>query len=360
MPPFEHCFAMQSFPENAGAPEPGPQSAAGLGEPEPGAAVALTQADRAKDRESFVHSPMEFPLRGWRDIFRRLGHSAMRDRVFSLAAGVAFYAILAIFPALGASVMLYAAFADARLVAAHLNFLAGILPPGAAELLAEQMTRMATANHTLGPALAANLAFSLWSANAGVAALFDALNVVFKEEEKRSWLRFYAMTFVFTLFAVFFLALAFGLIVVLPVALKFIGWEGSATAAMAAIRWPGLFVGILFVLTMFYRYGPSRRPAKWRWLSPGAVLAATAWLCVSIAFSWYVTSFDSYSRMYGSLGAVIGFMMWLWLSSVVALLGGEVDAQAELQKAQDTMRGQPKPMGQRGAYVDDTPGETHD
>lgn len=351
---------MQSFPENAGHQEPGAHSAAGLGEPEPGAGVALTQANSEIDRGRFAHWPMESPLRGWRDIFRRLGHSAMRDRVFSLAAGVAFYAILAIFPAFGASVILYTAFSDASLVAAHLNLLAGVLPPGAADLLAEQMTRMATASHTLGPALAANLAFSLWSANAGVAALFDALNVVFKEEEKRSWLQFYAMTFVFTLFAVFFLALAFGLIVVLPVALKFIGWEGSGTAALAAIRWPGLFVGILFVLTMFYRYGPSRRPAKWRWVSPGAVLAATAWLSVSIAFSWYVASFDSYSRMYGSLGAVIGFMMWLWLSSVVALLGAEVDAQAELHTAQDTTHAQPKPMGQRGAYVADTRGKTHD
>lgn len=303
---------------------------------------------------------MEIPLRGWRDIFRRLGPSAMRDRVFSLAAGVAFYAILAIFPALGASVMIYAAFADASLVAAHLTLLAGVLPPGAVDLMAEQMTRMASVNHTFGPALAANLAFSLWSANAGVAALFDALNVVFKEEEKRSWLRFYAMTFVFTLFAVFFLALAFGLIVVLPVALKFIGWEGSTSYSLASMRWPGLFVGVLFVLAMVYRYGPSRRPAKWRWVSPGAVLAATAWLTVSIAFSWYVASFDSYSRMYGSLGAVIGFMMWLWLSSVVALLGAEVDAQAELQTAQDTTHGPPKPMGQRGAYVADTLGEAHD
>lgn len=348
---------MQSFP-HPDDPAPNPHSA-GLGEPEAEAAEGvsiLAQADRGR----LANGPLEIPARGWADVFKRLGHSTVRDRVFSLAAGVAFYAILAIFPALGASVVIYAAFADASSVAAHLDLLAGVLPPGAAQLLGEQMTRMASANHTLGPALAVNLAFSLWSANAGVAALFDALNVVFKEEEKRSLLRFYAMTFVFTLFAVFFLALAFGLIVVLPVALKFIGWEGSGKSLLAAIRWPALFIGILFVLMMFYRYGPSRRPAKWRWISPGAALAATAWLCVSIVFSWYVASFDSYSRMYGSLGAVIGFMMWLWLSSVVALLGAEIDAQAELQTAQDTTRGPARPMGKRGAYVADTLGEAHD
>lgn len=345
---------MQSFQKTPNHHAPG------LGEPEP---VADVDIPREADRGRLAYGPLEIPALGWRDAFRRLGHCLVRDRVFSLAAGVAFYAVLAIFPALGASVLVYAAFADASSVAAHLDLLAGVLPPGASELLAEQMTRIAGASHTLGWALAANLAFSLWSANAGVAALFDALNVVFKEEEKRSWLRFYAMTLMFTMFAVSFLALAFGLIVVFPVALKFIGWpvfawEGSGLLAM--LRWPALFMGVLFVLMMFYRYGPSRRPAKWRWVSPGALLGAIGWLGVSIAFSWYVASFDSYSRMYGSLGAVIAFMMWLWLSSVVALLGAEIDAQAELQTARDTTRGPPKPMGQRGAYVADTLGEARD
>jgi membrane protein len=278
-----------------------------------------------------AQTPLDVHKRGWRESVWALGHSIIRDRVFSLAAGVAFYAILAIFPALGVAITIYALFADASLVAAHLDLLAGVLPPGAAELLGEQMTRMGNAaGKTLGSTLGVNLALSLWSANAGVAALFDALNVVFKEEEKRSLLRFYATTLAFTLVAVLFLALALGLLVVLPIALKFIGWEGSGQTVLAAARWPTLFIGILFVLRSFYRHGPSRNPqnsAQWRWLSPGAVLAAMAWLLVSIAFSWYVSSFDSYSRMYGSLGAVMAFMIWLWLSSVVALLGAEIDAQ---------------------------------
>ncbi len=252
-----------------------------------------------------------------------------RDRVFSLAAGVAFYAVLAIFPALGASVTLYALVADASRVAAHLDLLAGVLPPGAAELLGEQMTRMAAAANTLGWALVVNLALSLWSANAGVAALCDALNVVFKEEEKRSYARFYALTLLFTLFAVIFLALALGLIVVLPVALRYLGWGGIGERLLALARWPALYVGVLGVLMVFYRYGPSRAAPQGRWVSPGGLLAAAAWLAASIAFSWYVASFDSYSRMYGSLGAVIAFMIWLWLSSVVALLGAEIDALAD-------------------------------
>ncbi len=283
--------------------------------------------DEDKEAPCIVHE------RGCRGAVLQLGRNIVRDRVFSLAAGVAFYAILAIFPALGAAITIYALFADATLVSAHLDLLAGVLPPGAAELLGEQMTRMGSAaGKTLGSTLGANLALSLWSANAGVAALFDALNIVFRQEEKRSFLRFYATTLLFTLVAVLFLALALGLLVVLPVALKFIGWEGSGPSVLAAARWPALFVGVLFVLMMFYRYGSgrnseSRKLAKWGWLSPGAVLAAMAWLLVSVAFSWYVASFDSYSRMYGSLGAIMAFMIWLWISSVVALLGAGIDAQ---------------------------------
>jgi membrane protein len=275
-------------------------------------------------------TPLDARKRGWRESVSRLGHSIVRDRAFSLAAGVAFYAILAIFPALGAAITIYALFADASLVSAHLDLLAGVLPPGAAELLGEQMTRMGNAaGKTLGSTLGVNLALSLWSANAGVAALFDALNVVFGREEKRSLLRFYATTLVFTLVAVLFLALALGLLVILPVALKFIGWDRYGQSVLAGLRWPALFVGVLFVLMMFYRYGPSSnaRTRNWLWPSAGAILAAIGWLLVSTAFSWYVTSFDSYSRMYGSLGAIMAFMIWLWLSSVVALLGAEIDAQ---------------------------------
>lgn len=329
----------------------------GLGCPEPAAEVSpLREADRGR----LARTPAEIPPRGWSDVVHRLAHAIVRDRVFSLAAGVAFYAVLAIFPALGASVTLYALFADASQAAAHLDLLAGVLPPGAAELLGEQMTRMAAAAGTLGSALLVNLALSVWSANAGVAALCDALNVVFKEEEKRSYAQFYAMTLLFTLFAVAFLALALGLIVVLPVALKYLGWGGAGERALALARWPALYCGVLGVLMLFYRYGPSRTPAQWKWVSPGGAFAAALWLGASIAFSWYVASFDSYSRMYGSLGAIIAFMIWLWLSSVVALLGAEIDAQAELQTAQDTTRGPPKPMGARGAYVADTLGEAQE
>ncbi len=270
----------------------------------------------------------------WRAVFVRMASGTFRDRVFLLAAGVAFYAILAIFPAIGASISIYGLFADASSVSSHLDLLSGILPPGAADLLSAQMARMSsTASKTLGWALLTNLLISLWSANAGVAAIFGALNVVFKEQERRPLHVFYALTLMFTLLAVLFLVVAIGLIVVFPIVLRFFGWGGLGGKLVIVLRWPALLAIMVIGLSAFYRYGPSRRRARWRWISVGSVVAALVWIAASILFSWYVASFDSYNRMYGSLGAVIAFMMWLWLSSIVVLLGAEIDAQVEAQGA---------------------------
>lgn len=305
------------------------------------------------DRGRLASSPAEMPARGWRDVALRSLHGSIEDRIFALAAGVAFYAVLAIFPAMAVSLSVYGLFADASSVTNHLELLAGVLPPGATELLAEQMTPAALKRPVLGWTLAGSLIVSIWSANAGVASLFDALNVIFREKEKRSYMRFYATSLLFTLFAIVFLALALGAVVVFPVALQFFGWGSAEKQIVSMARWPFLYALVVFVLMIFYRYGPSRARAKWRWVSWGSVVAALLWIGVSMAFSRYVASFDGYNRMYGSLGAIIAFMVWLWLSSVVALLGAKIDAETELQTACDTTSGPPKPLGERGAVVAD-------
>lgn len=305
------------------------------------------------DRGRLAATPSDMPARGWRDVLLRSLRGAVEDRIFALAAGVAFYAVLAIFPALAVSLSFYGLFADASSVTKHLELLSDVLPPGAAELLAEQMAPAALKRPVLGWTLAGSLLVSIWSANAGVAALFDALNVIFREKEKRSYARFYATTLLFTLFAIVFLALALGAVVVFPVALNFFGWVSAEKQIVSMARWPFLYALVVFVLMIFYRYGPSRERAKWRWVSWGCLIAALLWIGVSMAFSRYVASFDGYNRMYGSLGAIIAFMVWLWLSSVVALLGAKVDAESELQTARDTTTGPPKPLGERGAVVAD-------
>lgn len=305
------------------------------------------------DRGRLADGPGGLTLRGWRDVMVRSLSGIYQDRIFALAAGVAFYAVLAIFPAMAVTLSVYGLFADATSVASHLELLAGVLPPGATELLAEQMTPLTQSRPVLGWTLAGSLIISIWSANAGVAALFDALNVMYREQEKRSLWRFYATSVLFTLLAIVFLALALGAVVVFPVALNFFGWASSEKQIIALARWPFLYAIVVMVLMVFYRYGPSRKPAQWRWISSGSVIAALLWIGVSMAFSRYVASFDGYNRMYGSLGAVIAFMVWLWLSSVMALFGAKIDAEAELQTARDTTTGRERPMGQRGAYVAD-------
>lgn len=280
------------------------------------------------------------PWGGWRDIALRAFLGVFEDRLFALAAGVAFYAVLAIFPALAVSLSLYGLFADATSIATHLELAADLLPPGATELLAEQMAPMALAGApVLGWALAGSSIVSIWSANAGVAAMFDALNVVYRERDNRSILRFYATTLLFTLFAIAFTAIAFAAVVIFPVALRFFGWASSEKQIISMLRWPVMFGMVMLALMLFYRYGPGRAHAKWRWVSVGGVVAALLWILVSMAFSRYVASFNGYNRMYGSLGAIMAFMMWLWLSSLVALIGAKIDAETELQ----TARGAGKP-----------------
>ena len=330
-----------------------PERSAGSGTIEAPRIVDNIDVHAEADRGRLADGPGGITLLGWRDVMLRAFGGVFQDRIFALAAGVAFYAVLAIFPAMAVTLSIYGLFADATSVANHLELLAGVLPPGATELLAEQMTPLTQSKPVLGWTLAGSLIISVWSANAGVAAFFDALNVMYREEEKRALWHFYATSLLFTLLAIVFLALALGALVVFPVALNFFGWASSEKQIIALARWPFLYAIVVFVLMVFYRYGPSRKPAQWRWVSWGSVIAALLWLAVSMAFSRYVASFDGYNRMYGSLGAVIAFMVWLWLSSVMALFGAKIDAEAELQTVRDTTTGRERPMGERGAFVAD-------
>lgn len=292
-----------------------------------------------------------------------MANATLADRVLSTAGSVAFFVLLAIFPGLAALVSLYGLFADPAAIAGHLTLLAGILPEGVLTLLVGELTRVAQQGAgPLGLASLASLVISLWSANSGVAALFDALNLVYKERETRSIVRFYATAFLFTLGSIVVTLAAFAAVVVLPVVLDLFGFRAPAERLLSIARWPILFGVIIVGLALLYRYGPSRRSPQWRWVTWGSALAALLWLAASMLFSLYVASFDSYNRVYGSLGAGVGFMTWIWLSVVIMLLGGELNAEMEHQTARDTTVGAPpeKPMGERQAVVADTLGETAD
>jgi membrane protein len=313
--------------------------------------VDLARA-REPSRGRQANTPEQIPPRGWRDILWRVYWSISKDRIPSTAGGVAFFALLAVFPGIAASVSLYGLFADASTIGNHLSLLSGFLPDGVLQLIAETLI-FRQGNETLGTAFTIGLLVALVSANSGMAALFDALNVVYDEREKRSLLRLYATTFLFTLAGIVFVIFAITGVVVLPLILKFVGLATTTEWLLAILRWPILFGTIVVSLAGIYRYGPSRRDARWRWVTWGSIVGALLWMGTSMVFSWYVATFDTYNKIYGSLGAGVGFMVWLWISAVIVLLGGVLNAQMEHQTARDTTEGGSKPLGARGAMMAD-------
>lgn len=318
---------------------------------------ALDAREGPEERGRFADSPAEIPPRGWKDIIVRIYKEIGDDRVVSIAAGVTYYGLLAIFPAIAALVSIFGLFADTAVLGERLETMSAVMPAGAIEVIEDQLKRLAShGEQTLGFTFVTGLLISLWSANAGMKAMFDALNIVYDETEKRSFIRLNAVSLLFTFGAILLIVVAIATVVVLPVALKFVGLERQTEFLLTVLRWPAIFVVVAFAIALIYRHGPSREKAKWRWLTLGSIVASLLWLGVSMLFSWYAANFGKYNETYGSLGAVVGFMVWIWLSSIVILLGAELDAEMEHQTARDTTEGPPRPLGARGAVMADTIG----
>jgi membrane protein len=242
-------------------------------------------------------------------------------------------------------------------VASHLDTVANVAPGGAIVILREEMTRLASqGGATLGVSFLVSLAISFWTANSGVKATFDALNIVYGEEEKRSFIKLNIITLFVMLGIVVFILLTLAEVVAVPVALTYIPIPGVTALVVELGRWPILFVLVTTTLAVLYKYGPSRTEPRWRWVTWGSVSAAIVWLAASALFSWYVASFGSYNKTYGSLGAVIGFMTWIWISIIVVLVGAKLNAEMEHQTIREGTTGQPKPLGRRGARMADTVG----
>jgi membrane protein len=309
------------------------------------------------ERGRKADSPTEIPAKGWMDIAWRVYEEIGNDRILAVAAGVTFYALLALFPAIAAFVSLYGLFADPGTINDHLASLAGLLPGGAIDVIGDQVKRITSKpGGTLGLAFFSGLAISVWSANAGMKAVFDALNVAYGESEKRNFIWLNLQSLAFTFGALVFLAIGVTVVVVVPVALNYLGLGSLGEWLIRIGRWPAMFVIILLALAVLYRYGPSRDRPRWRWVTPGSILAAAGWIIFSMLFSWYVGSFGSYNETYGSLGAAIGFLTWVWLSTTIVLVGAELNAEIEHQTEKDTTQGAPEPLGARGARMADTVG----
>lgn len=302
-----------------------------------------------------AHSPLQIPLKGWKDILIRTYKEFNEDQVQMIAAGVSFFTLLAIFPGLAAFVALYGLFADVVKAQQHLQLLSHFLPATTLKFLGDQMVRLAAAQKGgLSVTFIAGLLTSIWSANGAVKALMTGLNIAYEEHERRSWIRRTLISLAFTLGL-----LVFGIaaILVLGAGPALEAYVGQHAAFMLnLVSWPILFVGMGLGLALLYRYAASRDPARFQWISWGSVTALVLWLGVSTLFSLYVGNFAHYDKTYGSLGAVVGFMMWNWLTNVIILAGAELNSEIEAQTAVDTTVGKPRPMGLRGARSADTLG----
>jgi membrane protein len=316
---------------------------------------AFDKAEPGRGRNA--QAPWQIPPLGWKDISWRTYREMGKDRLPIVAGGITYYALLAIFPAIGAFVSLYGLFADVSIVQHQLQDMAGIVPASVLQLIGEQMMRLAGQHGAkLSVALVVSLLISIWSANAGMKALFDGLNVTFDEEEKRDFVRRTALTYAATFTTVVFLAAITAVLVYVPVALRSIGLE-ELSLFWIPLRWAAVFAITVFGFALAYRYGPSRTLAKWRWVIGGAIFGAVAWLGGSLLFSSFLNHVVHLDATYGPLSAIIAFMLWVWVSIMALLLGGEFNAEIEHQTACDSTVGPFKPMGERGAAMADTVGK---
>lgn len=272
---------------------------------------------------------MQDRWRWWRQVLLNTYVEIGRDRLLAVAAGVVFYALLALFPAITAFVSLYGMVASYSAIDQHIALLSYVLPAGGVEIVRDQISRIVAKGGTLGFGFAVGLALALWSANAGIKAMMDALNVIEGESERRGFVRLNAVSLTFTLGAIVFLLLAVGAVVAFPLVMSTFGLSAFTDTTTWLMRWPLLFGLILTALAALYRFGPSRAASRWRWISPGTVLAALAWIAGSALLSFYLSNFADYDATYGSLGAAIGLMMWMWLTTIVILAGAELDSEID-------------------------------
>jgi membrane protein len=344
--------AQRYFQLNAPSPTDSPLSSPATAGPG-GFRRELSQHGRGR----FSGSPLQIPSAGWKDILWRTYVRTGEDRLLAIAAGVVFFGLLAVFPAITALVSCYGLFANPSTIGANLQTLALMLPEGSFQIVQDQITRVLDKGGTaLGATFLFGLVLAIWSANAGVKAVIDALNVVYEEREKRSFVRLNLLSLAFTTGGIAALLLMVSAVVAFPLALDHAGLAPQSQFIVSLARWPLLFAVLLAALGVLYRFGPSRRAARWEWLSVGTLAAAVLWIVGSSLLSWYLSNFGNYNATYGSLGAAIGLMMWMWMSAIIVLCGAELNSEIEHQTARDTTVGHPKPLGGRGAVMADTLG----
>jgi len=311
-----------------------------------------------KPRGRDAAAPWHIPWRGWRDVWVRVWQESSRDNLSLIAAGMAFYAMLSLAPALAVIISVYGLVNSPEDLQYQLTVISSYLPAEAQALIEEQLLELvSTRDMRLGWGIAASAGVSLWSSSRAMKSLFGGLNAVYEELETRGWFWLAVQSVGFTLAGLLVLILTILGIPILHSLLEYLPLSDAVAILGQVLSWFLVSSIVLVGLAILYRYGPSRRRAQWRWVSVGALVAWFTWITASAGFSWYVTHFDSYQKTYGALGAVAILLMWFYVSAYAVLIGAELNAELEHQTEIDSTIGPEQPRGKRGAVMADEVGE---
>jgi membrane protein len=304
---------------------------------------------------ALARNPLQIPWPGWVQILRRVFHEVRRDQLPFLAAGVAFYSFLALFPAAVAAVMLYGLFANPTSVKSQAEQLTTVLPDSTRRVVGHQIqVIISDSPHSVSLGLVLALVLAVWTASSGTGHLMMALNLAYDEEEARGFVERKAIALLLTIGGVVLVVLVVALLTAAPRVLHALIPPGGAFWLLQAVRWALLLLLTCGGIALLYLIAPNRTAPRLRWVSVGAVLATVVWAAATFAFTFYVSNFGRYSKTYGGFASVAVLMLWLWITNFIILLGAEINAEAEHQTAQDTTHGAPRPMGRRGAAKADT------
>lgn len=302
-----------------------------------------------------AETPTQIPAQGWKQILKRAWAEQKEDNIGLLAAGVAYYAFTALFPALIAAVTLYGLVADPMDVTEQVKNITDSLPADTASVITDQLTSIAgNSSGALGVGLVVSVLGALFSASGGVGNVIKAINIAYDEQETRGFVKLRGLALLLTLGAVLFVVVAIGLIAVLPALFDDIGLGSAGTLVANVLRWVGLVVFMLLALAVLYRYAPDRDNPKFRWVGLGAGIATLLWVVASAGLSVYVSNFGSYGKTYGALAGVIVLLLWLYITAFIVLLGAEINSESEQQTVKDSTEGPAQPMGERRAVKADS------
>lgn len=299
-------------------------------------------------------APGQMPWRGWGRVLRRVVRRLGVEGLSTAAGGVAFFAMMSLFPAIVAAVLVYGLVADVAIVGQHLALIHNLMPASAYKVLEDQITTLVTRPSTgLGWGLLISLGIAIWSASRGIAALIEIIGMAYRQKDNRSILRSILLSFVMTFLGGVFLFFTVLVVGAVPAVMRVLRLPAGAETLVELVRWPILAAAVVIAILFLYRFAPHRENAKWRWIFPGALVASAAWMLFSLAFSLYVDNFASYDATFGSVAAIVVLMLWLYYTIFIIVVGAVLNAELEMQTIEDSTTGAPLPMGERGAYVAD-------